>query len=58
MTQDASVSESLLPSVPGSLLGRDSDHQRHQLGMLPFGFAHDHYGGAEQSSVELVILMM
>lgn len=41
MKQDASVSESLLPSVPGSLLGRDPDHQRDQLGMLPFSFDHE-----------------
>lgn len=38
MKQDASVSEPLLPSVPGSLLGRNPDHQRHQLGMLQFCF--------------------
>lgn len=40
MKRDASVSESLLPSVPGPLLGGDPDHQRDQLGMLPLCFDH------------------
>lgn len=34
LRQDASVSESQLPSVPGPLLSGNPDHKRHQLGML------------------------
>lgn len=34
LRQDASVSESQLSSVPGPLLGGNTDHTRHQLGML------------------------
>lgn len=34
LRQDASVSESLLPSVPGPVLSGNPDYTRHQLGML------------------------